>query len=171
MHTIFTDTLGLRRMASDCPEDRLGICWMWRKLHLNCLVSRCFEIITKQLSENIIIFTPSVLEEKRFLVEAILRLRYQSKYFDDQITHERKPEHQEDPCIKCFQYKMMILYYIKQVEIEHSNGQYWNKFCIPVNERAPLDQTILRYTFIDWHLVIFMTSIKRKNEEIEKKKY
>ena len=175
MHSIFTDSFGLRRLASDCPGDRLGNCHLWKKIHLNCLISRGFEIITKQLGENLLIFVPDTLEEKRFLIEAALRCRYQSyftainEYFDNEIDHETKNDHQ-NPCVQCIKYKMMRLYHEKQLELEYAKGIYFDKFFTPLDETAPLDQKILRYTFLDWHLYSNLTAVKRKNEQVESKK-
>ena len=175
MHSIFTDALGLRRMSSDCPGDRFEKCHQWKKIHLNCLVSRGFEIITKQLGENLIIFTPDTLEKKRFLIETVLRLRYQfyfttiNDYFDREMNHEDQKDHQ-NPCIQCFKYKMMRLYHEKQLELEYAKGIYFDKFFTPLDETEPLDQHILRYTFIDWHLYSNLTAVKRKNKQVEAKK-
>ena len=53
MHHAFTDAFGLRRMSSDCPGDRFGKCHKWKKIHLNCLFSRGFEINHLTLNENL----------------------------------------------------------------------------------------------------------------------
>ena len=175
MHSIFTDAFGLRRMLADCPGDRFGKCHQWKKIHLNCLFSRGFEIITKHLGENLLIFTPDTLEKKRFLIEGVLRLRYQSyfttiyHYFDREIDHEKRGDHQ-NPCIQCFKYKMMRLYHEKQLELEYAKGKCFEKFYTPLDETEPLDQHTSRYTFIDWHLYSNLTAIKIKNEEVEVKK-
>ena len=78
MHSEFRDVLGLRRLRTTCPGDRYGKCRKWRKVHINCLCSRAFDKVAKQLSEYLLIFTDKVLEKKRFMIESILRFRYQS---------------------------------------------------------------------------------------------
>ena len=55
--SIFTDGLGLRRYRVECPGNRFGNCKQWRKVHINCLCSRGFDHVTKQLGENLLIFT------------------------------------------------------------------------------------------------------------------
>ena len=83
MHSI--DAFGLRRMSSDCPGDRFGKCHQWKKIHLNCLFSRGFEIITKQLGENLLVFTPDTFKYKmmRLYHEKQLELEYaKGKYFE-----------------------------------------------------------------------------------------
>ena len=64
----------------------------------------------------------------------------------------------------------MRLYHEKQLEQEYAKGIYFDKFFTPLDETAPLDQKILRYTFLDWHLYSNLTAVKRKNEEVEAKK-
>ena len=107
MHSEFHDVLGLRRLRSHCPGDRYRICRKWRKVHINCLCSRAFDKVAKQLSENLLIFTDKVLEKKRFMIESILRFRYQSffkvvnEYYDSSVRHEQTADHL-NPCVQCF---------------------------------------------------------------------
>ena len=102
----FRDALGLRRFRIDCPGDRYGKCRWWRKVHINCLCSRGFDKITKQLGENLMVFTTKDLENKRFKLESILRFRYQSfiklisQYNDKSTEHEESAAH-HNPCIEC----------------------------------------------------------------------
>ena len=60
----FTDALGLRRYRIDCPGDRYGNCKRWRKVHINCLCSRGFDHVTKQLGETSWCLPPKTWKRK-----------------------------------------------------------------------------------------------------------
>ena len=64
----------------------------------------------------------------------------------------------------------MRRYHEKQLEIEYTKGRYFDRFFQILDETEPLDQNILRYSFIDWHLLSNLNAIKRKNEETKDRK-
>ena len=175
MHSEFPDALGLLRLRTNCPGDRYGKCRKWRKVHINCLCSRAFDKVAKQLSENLLIFTDKVLEKKRFMIESILRFRYQSffkvinKYYDSSVDHEKTADHLS-PCVQCFKYNMFMRFYEKQLELEFANKQYFDKYLYNLDEWKPLDKHILKFAFIDWHLIDNLQDVKRKQEQSDERR-
>ena len=155
--SIFTEALGLRRYRIDCPGDRFGNCKRWRKVHINCLCSRGFDHVTKQLGENLMVFTTKQLEEKRFKLESILRFRYQSfvklisQYYDKSTEHEESDTHY-NPCIECYKNNMYMRYYQKKLELEFSEGQYFERYLDLVDDKKPLNNYILQLAFTDWSI-------------------
>ena len=139
-------------------------------MHINCLCSRAFDKVAKQLSENLLIFTDKVLEKKRFMIESILRFRYQSffkvinEYYDSSVDHEKTADHLS-PCVQCFKYNMFMRYYEKQLELEFANKQYFDKYLHNLDESKPLEKRILKFAFIDWHLIANLEDVKRKQEQ------
>ena len=63
----------------------------------------------------------------------------------------------------------MRLYHEKQLEIEYAKGTYFDKFSEILDETEPLNQHILRYTFIDWHLLSNLNVVKRKKRRSRRK--
>ena len=143
--SIFTDALGLRRYRIDCPGNRFGNCKRWRKVHINCLCSRGFDHVTKQLGENLMVFTTKQLEEKRFKLESILRFRYQSfvklisKYYDKSTEHEESDTHY-NPCIECYKNNMYMRYYQKKLELEFTEGLYFERYLDLVDDKKNIKQ-------------------------------
>ena len=143
--SIFTDALGLRRYRIDCPGNGFGNCKRWRKVHINCWCSRGFDHVTKQLGENLMVFTPKQLEEKRFKLESILRFRYQSfvklisKYYDKSTEHEESDTHY-NPCIECYKNNMYMRYYQKKLELEFTEGLYFERYLDLVDDKKNIKQ-------------------------------
>ena len=175
MYSEFRDALGLLRLRTKCPGDRYGTCRKWRKVHIYCLCSRGFDEVAKQLSENLLVFTDKVLEKKRFMIESILRFRYQSffkvinEYYDISVDHENAGDHL-NPCVQCFKYNMFMRYYEKQLELEFANSQYFDKYLYTIDRGKPLDQRTLKFAFIDWHLIANLQDVKRKEQGDDRRK-
>ena len=170
--SIFTDGLGLRRYRIDCPGNRFGNCKQWKKVHINCLCSRGFDHITKQLGKNLLIFTTKQLEEKRFKLESILRFRYQSfvhlisQYYDKSTEHEELDTHY-NPCIECYKNNMYMRYYQKKLELEFTEGFYFERYLDLVDHKKPLNNYILRLAFNDWSITSQVECTKRTLEQNE----
>ena len=86
------------------------------------------------------VFTTKHLEMKRFKIEAILRCRYQSfiklisQYFDKSTEHEESAAH-HNPCIECYKNNMYLRYYQKKLELEFSQGHYFEHYLDLVNDK------------------------------------
>ena len=171
----FTDALGLTRYKIDCPGDRYGKCKRWRKVHIYCLCSRGFDTVTKQLGENLLVFSTKDLEMKRFKIEAILRCRYQSfiklisQYFDKCTEHEESEAHR-NPCIECYKNQMYLRYFQKKLEVEFSQGTYFDHYLALVDDKKPLDTWHLEMAFTDWIITNQVEHTKRKLEQNENRR-
>ena len=173
----FRDALGFRRLKLDCPGNRFGKCKKWRKVHINCLCSKGFDDITKQLGEDLMVFTTKQLEEKRYMLESILRFRYQSfvkiisQHYDKSVEHEESDTHY-NPCIDCYKNNMFMRYYQKKLELEFIEGHYFERYLDEVDDKKSLNQQILKLAFVDWSIISQMERSKRyleQNEDRRKK--
>ena len=121
------------------------------------------------------VFTDKVLEEKRYMIESIMRYRYQSffkiinKYFDSATEHEESATH-HSPCVQCFEYNMFMRYYQKKLELEFVNGHYFENYINTVDRSKPLDKTILKLAFVDWNITSNVENTKRKQEQNENRR-
>ena len=139
-------------------------------VHINCLCSRGFDHVAKQLGENLLVFTNKQLKEKRFKLEFILRFRYQSfvklisQYYDKSIEHEELDTHY-NPCIECYKNNMYMRYYQKKLELEFTEGFYFERYLDLVDHKKPLNNYILRLAFNDWSITSQVECTKRTLEQ------
>ena len=168
----FRDALGFRRIKLDCPGNRFGKCKKWRKVHINCLCSKAFDDITKQLGEDLMVFSTKQLEEKRYMLESLLRFRYHSfvkiisHHYDKKIEHEESDTHY-DPCIDCIKNDMFMRYYQTKLEMEFIEGYYFERCLDEVDNTKSLNQYILKLAFVDWSITSGLERSKRNIEQIK----
>ena len=121
------------------------------------------------------VFTTKQLENKRFKLESILRFRYQSfvklisQYYDKSTEHEESAAH-HNPCIECYKNNMYMRYYQKKLELEFSEGLYFERYLDLVNNKKPLDNYILQMAFTDWTITAQVEHTKRKLEQNENRR-
>ena len=141
------------------------------------LCSKGFDDITKQLEEDLMMFSTKQLEEKRYMLESILRFRYQSfvkiisQHYDKSIEHEESDTHY-NPCIDCYKNNMYMRYYQKKLELEFIEGHYFERYLDEVDDKKSLNQQILKLAFVDWSIISQMERSKRyleQNEDRRKK--
>ena len=91
------------------------------------------------------VFTTKQLENKRFKIESILRFRYQSfvklisQYYNKSTEHEESAAH-HNPCIECYKNNMYMRYYQKKLELEFSEGIYFERYLDLVNHKKTIRQ-------------------------------
>ena len=65
---------------------------------------------------------------------------------------------------------MYMRYYQKKLELEFSEGLYFERYLDLVNHKKPLDNYILQMAFTDWSITSQVERTKRHLEQKEKQK-
>ena len=65
---------------------------------------------------------------------------------------------------------MYMRYYQKKLELEFSEGLYFELYLDLVNDKKPLDNYILQMAFTDWSITTQVENTKRKLEQNENRR-